>query len=518
MTETGSLAARDRGLVWHPYAPLDGPEPYAVRSASGVRLGLTAPDGTRHDAIDAMASWWCAVHGYRHPALDAAAHAQIDRFSHVMFGGLTHEPAVALAERLTAIAPGEMAHVFFADSGSVSVEVALKLALQFQAAAGHPGRQRFLTVRGGYHGDTFAAMSVCDPVDGMHSAFPGVLAHHVFAPRPPAARLVGVDTADEHWETDESALADWQRSFRRTAREHRDELAAIVVEPVLQGAGGMHVYHPDALRTMREVADEHGLLLVVDEIATGFGRTGRLFASEWAAVAPDVLCVGKALTGGYLSLAAVLTTAAVGATITRSTFRALLHGPTFMANPLACAIACASLDLLGGDWRRGRVPGRRRAGLWALSRSRSPVRQGGPHARRRRCRPARRPGRRAGRHPGRAGAGRLGAAVPRPRLHDAALRLHRRGGGRDHGRHRRRRRAGARRMTGSAGTAGCSSAQRCARRGAPCAPTRCSGPTPRASSTSPRTTTSASPATRASSRPVSRHSSGGAPRRRPPGS
>ncbi|MEO7754877.1 MAG: adenosylmethionine--8-amino-7-oxononanoate transaminase, partial [Terracoccus sp.] len=274
----------------------------------------------------------------------------IDRFSHVMFGGLTHEPAVALAERLTAMAPGPMAHVFFADSGSVSVEVALKLALQFQAAAGRPGRQRFLTVRGGYHGDTFAAMSVCDPVDGMHSAFPGVLSQHVFAPRPPAASLVGVGTADEHWETDESALSEWEDAFRSTALEHRNELAAVVVEPVLQGAGGMHVYHPDALRTMREVADEHGLLLVVDEIATGFGRTGRLFASEWAAVALDVVCVGKALTGGYLSLAAVLTTAAVGETITRSTFRALLHGPTFMANPLACAIACASLDLLGDDW------------------------------------------------------------------------------------------------------------------------------------------------------------------------
>ncbi|MDN5769174.1 MAG: aminotransferase class III-fold pyridoxal phosphate-dependent enzyme, partial [Humibacillus sp.] len=183
-----SLAERDRGLVWHPYAPLDGPPPYVVSSASGVRLELTGADGSTYDAIDAMASWWCAVHGYRHPALDAAAHAQIDRFSHVMFGGLTHEPAVALAERLTAIAPGPMAHVFFADSGSVSVEVALKLALQYQAAQGRQGRQgrqRFLTVRGGYHGDTFAAMSVCDPVDGMHSAFPGILAGHVFAPRPP---------------------------------------------------------------------------------------------------------------------------------------------------------------------------------------------------------------------------------------------------------------------------------------------------------------------------------------------
>ncbi len=371
-TSARSLLERDRGLVWHPYAPLDGPPPYAVTSASGVRLGLTAADGSTYEAIDAMASWWCAVHGYRHPALDDAAHAQIDRFSHIMFGGLTHEPAVALAERLTDIAPGPMSHVFFADSGSVSVEVALKLALQYQAAQGRPKRQRFLTVRGGYHGDTFAAMSVCDPVDGMHSAFPGILARHVFAPRPPPARFTPPSQLNaafvpenrvttlssttnaafdrregwEGWEVDETALAEWTAAFRRLAAEHSHELAAVVVEPVLQGAGGMYVYHPACLRTMREVADEHGLLLVVDEIATGFGRTGRLFATEWAGIAPDVTCVGKALTGGYLTLAAVLTTGAVGETITRSQFRTLLHGPTFMANPLACAVAKASLDLL----------------------------------------------------------------------------------------------------------------------------------------------------------------------------
>ncbi|OFE16730.1 adenosylmethionine--8-amino-7-oxononanoate aminotransferase BioA [Humibacillus sp. DSM 29435] len=372
-----SLSERDRGLVWHPYAPLDGPPPYAVTSASGVRLGLTAADGSTYEAIDAMASWWCAVHGYRHPALDAAAHDQIDRFSHVMFGGLTHEPAVALAERLTAIAPGPMAHVFFADSGSVSVEVALKLALQYQAAQARPQRQRFLTVRGGYHGDTFAAMSVCDPVDGMHSAFPGILANHVFAPRPPPARFtppppppplppandsfevertgtparsLTSSAFDAGWEVDQAALAEWTASFRRLAAEHSHELAAVVVEPVLQGAGGMYVYHPACLRTMREVADEHGLLLVVDEIATGFGRTGRLFATEWADVSPDVICVGKALTGGYLTLAAVLTTRAVGEAITRSQFRTLLHGPTFMANPLACAVAGASLGLLDLHW------------------------------------------------------------------------------------------------------------------------------------------------------------------------
>jgi adenosylmethionine-8-amino-7-oxononanoate aminotransferase len=268
-----------------------------------------------------------------------------------MFGGLTHEPAVALAERLTAMAPGPMAHVFFADSGSVSVEVALKLTLQFQAARGRRSRQRFLTVRGGYHGDTFAAMSVCDPVDGMHSAFPGVLARHVFAPRPPAARLEVTASGEERWHVDPQAQQEWADGFRRLAARHSDELAGIIVEPVLQGAGGMHVYHPDCLRTMREVADEHGLLLVADEIATGFGRTGRLFASEWADVTPDVMCVGKALTGGYLTLAAVLTTRAVGEAVTRSEFRALLHGPTFMANPLACAVAGASLDLVDATWK-----------------------------------------------------------------------------------------------------------------------------------------------------------------------
>jgi len=350
-----ALTARDRGLVWHPYAPLDGPQPYAVEAASGVRLSLTSADGERFEAVDAMASWWCAVHGYRNPVLDAAAHEQLDRFSHVMFGGLTHEPAVRLAERLTAMAPGPMAHAFFADSGSVSVEVALKLALQYQAACGRPNRQRFLTVRGGYHGDTFAAMSVCDPVDGMHSAFPGALARQVFAPRPPAARLVTSATGEDRWETDRSGLDAWAAAVRVLAQTHADELAAVVVEPVLQGAGGMHVYHPDCLRVLRDVADDHGLLLVVDEIATGFGRTGRLFAADWADVAPDVICVGKALTGGYLSLAAVLMNRRVGEAITRSEFRALLHGPTFMANPLACAVANASVELVESTWK-GHVP------------------------------------------------------------------------------------------------------------------------------------------------------------------
>lgn len=345
------LAARDHGLVWHPYAPLNGPVPYAVSAASGVHLSLDCPDGTSTEVVDAMASWWCAVHGYRHPVLDAAAHRQIDDFSHVMFGGLTHEPAVGLAERLVSMAPGPMSHAFFADSGSVSVEVALKLALQYQAATGSPQRQRFLTIRGGYHGDTFAAMSVCDPIDGMHSAFPGVLASHVFAPRPPLARL-DVQSGNEEWVTDEAEFARWERGFRDLAAAHATELAAVVAEPVLQGAGGMRPYDPRCVGVMRDVADEHGMLLIADEIATGFGRTGKLFACEWAEVTPDVMCVGKALTGGYLSLAAVLMTSRVGAAITESDFGALLHGPTFMANPLACAVASASLDLLADSWER----------------------------------------------------------------------------------------------------------------------------------------------------------------------
>jgi adenosylmethionine---8-amino-7-oxononanoate aminotransferase len=346
-----ALTARDRGLVWHPYAPLDGPEPYAVEGASGVRLSLTSADGERFEAVDAMASWWCAVHGYRNPVLDAAAHEQLDRFSHVMFGGLTHEPAVRLAERLTAMAPGPMAHAFFADSGSVSVEVALKLALQYQAACGRPNRQRFLTVRGGYHGDTFAAMSVCDPVDGMHSAFPGALARQVFAPRPPAARLVTSATGEDRWETDRSGLDAWAAAVRDLAQTHADELAAVVVEPVLQGAGGMHVYDVGCLRVMREVADEHGLVLVLDEIATGFGRTGTLFACEAAGVVPDVMCLGKALTGGYLTMAAVLCTAEVARGLSASESGVLMHGPTYMGNALAAAVALANLDLLAsGAW------------------------------------------------------------------------------------------------------------------------------------------------------------------------
>jgi adenosylmethionine-8-amino-7-oxononanoate aminotransferase len=274
------LLAYDREHVWHPYTSMTDPTPVRlVTGARGVRLELAGVG----EVVDGMSSWWAAIHGYRHPALDAAVRDRVDDFAHVMFGGLTHEPAVRLAERLVEISPAGLEHVFFADSGSVSVEVALKMTLQHQRGIGRPERTRMLTVRGGYHGDTFGAMSVCDPVGGMHSMFTGVVADQVFADRPPA---------------DEAGVDEWASSFRRTAAAHAHELAGIIVEPLLQGAGGMHLYPAACLRVMREVADEHGLVLVFDEIATAFGRTGAMFAAEAAGVTPDVMCVGKALTAG----------------------------------------------------------------------------------------------------------------------------------------------------------------------------------------------------------------------------
>jgi adenosylmethionine---8-amino-7-oxononanoate aminotransferase len=309
--------------------------PLPVASAQGVRLHLA--DG--RELIDGMSSWWCAVHGYRHPVLDAAVNAQLGRMAHVMFGGLTHEPAVRLAERLVELTPAGLERVFFADSGSVAVEVAIKMALQYQRAVGRPRRRRLLTVRGGYHGDTFGAMAVCDPVGGMHSLFTGTLPEHVFAERPPD----GFDAPPgEAWER-------WAAEVRELAARHSGELAAAIVEPVVQGAGGMRFHSPACVALLREVCDEHGLLLVADEIATGFGRTGALFACEHARVAPDVMCVGKALTGGYMTLAATLCTAAVAGAISGGEGGGLMHGPTYMANPLACAVALASLELLVGD-------------------------------------------------------------------------------------------------------------------------------------------------------------------------
>lgn len=338
-----ALLKTDAELLWHPYSSLSEPSPVRlVRGAAGVRLQLDDGAGGTVEAIDAMASWWCMIHGYKHPVLDAAVRAQLDDFSHVMFGGLTHEPAIRLASRLVEITPEPLQHVFFCDSGSVSVEVAIKLALQYQVARGRTGRTRMLTVRGGYHGDTFAPMSVCDPVNGMHSLFTGALKEQVFAPQPPA----GFDRPE-----DDPEYAAWAAIVRQLAAEYQDQVAAIIVEPILQGAGGMYPYSPACLRLLRELADEHGFLLILDEIATGFGRTGTLFASSHAGVDPDILCVGKALTGGYLSMAATLCTTDVAQTVSRGPGGALMHGPTFMANPLACAVALASIDLLlSQDW------------------------------------------------------------------------------------------------------------------------------------------------------------------------
>jgi adenosylmethionine---8-amino-7-oxononanoate aminotransferase len=330
----------DRAHVWHPYAPMPGrTDPLVVVSAEGVRLRLAAPVDGADELIDGMSSWWAAVHGYRHPALDAAARDQLGRMSHVMFGGLTHEPAVRLAEQLVAVTPGDLDHVFFSDSGSVAVEVAVKMCLQHQRGRGRPERRRILTWRGGYYGDTFQPMALCDPEGGMHHLWRGLLPEQLFAEVPPAGFDAGVDPAYvDH-------LAD-------LVGAHAPELAAIVVEPVVQGAGGMRFHDPGYLRVLRELADAHDVLLVLDEIATGFGRTGAFFAADHAGVAPDVACVGKALTGGYLSMAATLCTPEVAAGIAGGEMPVLAHGPTFMANPLAAAVAGASLDLLAtGAWR-----------------------------------------------------------------------------------------------------------------------------------------------------------------------
>jgi adenosylmethionine-8-amino-7-oxononanoate aminotransferase len=333
MLSTEKLLELDRQRVWHPYGPMPGVhQPLVVESASGVRLRLA--DG--RELIDGMSSWWAAIHGYRHPALDAAARDQLGRMSHVMFGGLTHEPAVALADRLVTLAPDGLEHAFLCDSGSVSVEVAVKMCLQYWRSAGRPAKNRLLTWRGGYHGDTFMAMSVCDPDGGMHRMWDGVLPGQVFAGLPPAGFGAGVDEtyADELW---------------RLIETHSGELAAVIVEPVVQGAGGMRFHDPGYLRVLREACDAHDVLLVFDEIATGFGRTGTLFAAGHAGVSPDVMCVGKALTGGYLTLAAALCTVEVAAVIACGELPVLAHGPTFMGNPLACAVAGASLDVLLGS-------------------------------------------------------------------------------------------------------------------------------------------------------------------------
>lgn len=334
------LLALDRQHVWHPYGPMPGrQEPLVVAAASGVRLRLAEPAGGQAELIDGMSSWWSAVHGYNHPVLNEAARAQLGRMSHVMFGGLTHEPAVRLASRLVEITPEGLEHVFLTDSGSVSVEVAVKMCLQYWRSLGRPAKRRLMTWRGGYHGDTWQPMSVCDPDGGMHELWSGALPRQLFADTPPEGFDAGTDPA-------------YARQLWDLIGRHADELAAVIVEPVVQGAGGMRFHDPGYLRVLREACDAHDVLLVLDEIATGFGRTGALFAADHAGITPDVMCLGKALTGGYLTMAATLCTPRVADGISRGEVPVLAHGPTFMANPLAAAVANASIDLLlSQDWR-----------------------------------------------------------------------------------------------------------------------------------------------------------------------
>lgn len=330
------LLEYDQQHIWHPYAKLPNPvKAIGVKRTQGSIITLA----DNRELVDGMSSWWAALHGYNHPKIQQAMHDQIDTMPHIMFGGLTHEPAIELAKRLVQLSPPGLEKVFFVDSGSVAMEVAIKMAIQYWISLGRPAKNRLLTVKNGYHGDTFAAMAVCDPVNGMHSLFSNQLTQHLFAPAPQMGFAIESDNQDI-------------RALQTLLEEHHQSIAAITLEPIVQGAGGMRFYRPDYLKQVRALCDEFHVLLIIDEIATGFGRTGKLFACEWAGIAPDIMALGKTLTGGHITLAATLATEQISQTISSGQPGILAHGPTFMANPLACRAAIANIDvLLASPWQ-----------------------------------------------------------------------------------------------------------------------------------------------------------------------